>query len=164
MWQRIKQGLETRIGLEDLINTKLKSYSVPRNTNIFYTLGGVALVAFIIQAVSGFFLLVYYVPHSDHAFRSVQYIMTTAPFGWLFRLMHVVGSNLMVAVIFLHMLSVFFNGKLQETKRADLDCRLVNVVCNSHILSQRISSALESVELLDHNRNHCHTCCFPVCR
>ncbi|MEC4684281.1 MAG: cytochrome bc complex cytochrome b subunit [Nitrospirota bacterium] len=116
MWQRIKQGLETRIGLEDLINTKLKSYSVPRNTNIFYTLGGVALVAFIIQAISGFFLLIYYVPHSDHAFRSVQYIMTTAPFGWLFRLMHVVGSNLMVAVIFLHLLSVFFMGSYKKPR------------------------------------------------
>lgn len=115
MWQRIKEGLEIRIGLEDL-NTKLRSYRVPRNTNIFYTLGGVALVAFIIQAVSGFFLLVYYVPHPEHAFRSVQYIMTTAPFGWLFRLMHVVGSNLMVAVIFLHMFSVFFMGSYKKPR------------------------------------------------
>jgi len=116
VWQRIRKGLETRIGLEDLVNTKLKSYSVPKNANIFYTLGGVALVAFIIQAVTGFFLLIYYVPHSDHAFRSIQYIMTTAPYGWLFRLMHVVGANLLVAVIFLHMLSVFFMGSYKKPR------------------------------------------------
>ncbi len=116
MWRRIKKGLEVRIGLEDLINTKLKRYTVPRNTNIFYTIGGVALAAFIIQAVTGFFLLIYYVPHSDHAFRSVQQIMTSVPFGWLFRLMHVVGANLIVAVVFLHMLSVFFMGSYKKPR------------------------------------------------
>src|SRR5512146_2754654 len=105
---KIRKWLEIRIGLDELIKTQLTEYMVPRNINIFYTLGFVALAAFISQIITGFFLLIYYVPHSDYAFRSVQDIMNKVPYGWLFRQMHAVGSNVMVAVVLLHMLSVFF--------------------------------------------------------
>jgi len=116
MLHRIKNWLEIRIGLNEIIKTQFKEYRVPRDINIFYTLGFVAMAAFIMQAVTGFFLLVYYVPHSNHAFRSVQTIMTTVPYGWLFRMMHVVGSNLMVAVVFIHLSSVFFMGSYKKPR------------------------------------------------
>lgn len=116
MWKKIKDWLEIRVRLEDLIRTQLKEYRVPKNINFFYTLGFVALAAYIIQAVSGFFLLVFYIPHSDHAFRSVQDIMNKVPYGWLFRMVHVVGSNLMVAVVFLHLFSVFFMGAYKKPR------------------------------------------------
>lgn len=108
MWNRIKSWIETRIGLNEIVRSQLTEYRVPANINIFYAFGFVALILFVVQALSGFFLLIYYIPHSDHAFRSVQDIMTVVPYGWFFRQIHVVGSNLMVAVVFLHMLSVFF--------------------------------------------------------
>ena len=113
---KIKNWLETRIGLEELIKTQLTGYMIPRNINIFYTLGFVALAAFVSQIVTGFFLLIYYIPDSEHAFRSVQDIMTRVPYGWLFRLMHAVGSNLMVAAVILHMLSVFFMGGYKKPR------------------------------------------------
>lgn len=108
MIERIREWLDIRIGLNELIRSQLTEYRVPKNINIFYTLGIVAFVAYLIQSVTGIFLLIFYVPHEDHAFKSVQYIMNTVPYGWLFRLIHVVGSNLMVAVVILHMFSVFF--------------------------------------------------------
>ncbi len=116
MLGRIKNWLEIRIGLEEIVRTQLKEYRIPRNINIFYTLGFVALVAFILQVVTGFFLLIYYIPHSDHAFLSVQDIMEKVPFGWLFRMMHVVGSNLLVIVVLLHMLTVFFMGSYKKPR------------------------------------------------
>ena len=116
MFGRIRKWLEMRIGLDELVRTQLTEYMVPRNISIFYTLGFVALAAFISQIVTGFFLLIYYVPHSDYAFRSVQGIMSRVPYGWLFRQMHAVGSNLMVAVVFLHMLSVFFMGSYKKPR------------------------------------------------
>ncbi len=97
---RIKNWLEMRIGLDDLIRTQLTEYRVPRNINITYTFGFVALVAFLIQVITGFFLLIYYIPYSEMAFRSVQDIMSTVPYGWLFRQIHVVGSNLMIVMSF----------------------------------------------------------------
>ncbi len=116
MIRKIRNWVEIRIGLDELIRTQLTEYMVPRNINISYTLGFVALAAFISQIITGFFLFIYYVPHSDYAFRSVQDIMNKTPYGWLFRQMHAVGSNLMVAVVLLHMLSVLFMGSYKKPR------------------------------------------------
>ena len=108
MGKRIKDWLELRIGIEELVRTHLTGYLVPKGINIFYTLGFVALAGFIVQVLTGFLLLIYYVPLPSHAFQSVQNIMVNVPYGWLFRLMHVVGSNLIVVAVGCHLLSVFF--------------------------------------------------------
>ncbi len=116
MLKEIKNWIEVRIGLDELIREQLTEYLVPRNINIFYTLGFVALTGFIIQAVTGFLLLTYYIPQPDHAFKSVQNLMVNVPYGWLFRLMHVVGSNLIVIAVGCHMLSVFFMNSYKKPR------------------------------------------------
>ncbi|MGD2081037.1 MAG: cytochrome bc complex cytochrome b subunit [Nitrospirota bacterium] len=108
--------LEVRIGLSELVRGQLTEYRVPRGINVFYTLGFVALAAFAIQVLSGIVLLVYYVPYSEKAFESVQGIMTEVHYGWLFRQIHVVSSNLMVVVVFLHMASVFVMGSYKRPR------------------------------------------------
>ena len=70
MWERVKNWMETRIGLDDLVRTQVTEYRVPKNINIFYTLGFVAAAGYLIQVLSGILLLIYYVPHPDHAFKS----------------------------------------------------------------------------------------------
>lgn len=105
---RLTNWLDVRIGLDEFIKEQFTEYRVPRNVNIFYTLGFVSIFAYVIQSVTGFFLLFYYIPHPEHAFASVQTIMNVAPYGWLFRMLHVVGSNMLVVVAGLHMASVFF--------------------------------------------------------
>lgn len=116
MFRALRQWIEIRIGLDELIRSQLTEYRVPRGINIFYSLGFVAAAAFAVQVLTGLVLLTSYIPHPDHAFRSVQGIMMTAPYGWLFRLMHVVGSNLMVVVLMLHMVSVFFMKSYAEPR------------------------------------------------
>jgi ubiquinol-cytochrome c reductase cytochrome b subunit len=116
MLKSIKNWIDVRIGLEDLVRTHLTGYLVPKNINIYYTLGFVALTGIIIQVLTGFLLLVYYIPLPDHAFASVQNIMVNIPFGWLFRLMHVVGSNLIVTAIIGHLLSVFFLNSYKKPR------------------------------------------------
>lgn len=103
----MQEGFEERVGFADLIRTKLKEYKVPEGINIFYTLGIVTLIAYLLQAVSGYFLLIYYIPHPDHAFNSIQEIMNSVPYGWLLRMIHIVVSNLMVVVIIMHLVSIF---------------------------------------------------------
>ena len=114
--QRVKKWLDIRIGLDDLIRTHLTEYRVPGDLNIFYTLGAVALVIFVAQVITGLFLLVFYIPDSDKAFRSVQKIMNTIPYGWFFRQMHVVGSTLMVVVVILHAMAVFVMGGYKKPR------------------------------------------------
>jgi ubiquinol-cytochrome c reductase cytochrome b subunit len=116
MMQSIREWLEIRIGLDELIRSQLTEYRVPKNLNLLYTLGMVAMAAFMIQVITGILLLIYYIPQENHAFKSIQMIMNQVPYGWLFRLMHVVGSNLMVAVVLLHMTSVFFLGSYKKPR------------------------------------------------
>jgi ubiquinol-cytochrome c reductase cytochrome b subunit len=116
MWQKIKEGIDLRIGLNELIESKLKEYSVPSDTNIFYTIGIVTAVTYLIQAVTGYFLLIYYVPHSEHAFNSIQDIMNVIPYGWFVRMIHIVVANLMVALVFIHLVSIFFMGNYKKPR------------------------------------------------
>ena len=116
MWAKIKNWMEIRIGMQELVQTQLTEYRVPKNINLFYTLGFVALVFFVLQVVTGFFLLFYYIPFSETAFRSVQDIMSRVPYGWLVRQMHVVGSTLMFVCVFLHFIAVFFMGVYKKPR------------------------------------------------
>jgi ubiquinol-cytochrome c reductase cytochrome b subunit len=47
MIQKMREWLEIRIGLDELIRSQLTDYRVPKNINIFYTLGMVAFAAFL---------------------------------------------------------------------------------------------------------------------
>ena len=120
MWKKIKQWLDVRFGLDAIIETQVRvqilDYRIPKNTNIFYTLGFLTVVAFCIQAFTGIILLTCYVPHPDHAFTSVQDIMTKVPYGWLFREMHSVGSNLLITIVLLHMITVFLMGNYRRPR------------------------------------------------
>lgn len=116
MAKGIRDWLEIRIGLDDLVKTNLTGSMVPKNVNLFYTLGFVSLVGYAIQVLSGLVLMIYYIPHPDHAFRSVQDIMSKVPYGWLFRQIHVVGSNLLVIAAFMHMITIFFMGNYKKPR------------------------------------------------
>ncbi len=62
MMSKLKQWLEIRFGFDELIRSQLTDYRVPKNINIFYTLGIVALAAFIFQAFTGILLMFFYIP------------------------------------------------------------------------------------------------------
>jgi len=107
MFEKIRHWIEVRIGLEELVNKHLRSYRTPKGVNFLSALGFVAMIAFIVQVITGIMLLLYYVPHPDHAFQSVQTISNEIPYGWLFRLIHIIGSNVIIAVIIIHLIHVF---------------------------------------------------------
>lgn len=113
---KLREWFEVRLGISELVDKRLTGYLLPRNINAWYSLGSVLLVIFAIQVVTGILLLVYYVPDADKAFRSVTAIMNDIPFGWLIRMCHAVGSNMMVAVLLLHMLSVLFMGSYKRPR------------------------------------------------
>jgi quinol-cytochrome oxidoreductase complex cytochrome b subunit len=83
---------------------------VPKGTNWFYTLGSATLFAFIVQAVTGVFLAMFYTPSTTQAYASISHINNDVPLGALVHGMHKWGSSLMVILIFLHMGRTFFFG------------------------------------------------------
>ena len=100
--------LRERLGWEGLAELAAKKEVPVHRHTIFYYLGGMALFLFSVQVATGILLLLYYRPSASEAFESVQYIMAEVPFGWLIRSIHSWGANLFVAVVVLHMASVFF--------------------------------------------------------
>jgi len=105
LFKRLYDWIDLRIGAREIVRKELTGYLLPANINEWYSLGSVLLVIFALQVVTGMLLMVYYVPDADKAFKSVTFIMNELPYGWLIRLCHAVGSNMMVAVLLLHMLS-----------------------------------------------------------
>jgi menaquinol-cytochrome c reductase cytochrome b subunit len=83
---------------------------VPKGTNWFYTLGSATLFAFIVQAVTGVFLAMFYVPSATQAYASIAHINNDVPLGQLVHGMHKWGASVMVILIFLHMGRTFFFG------------------------------------------------------
>ena len=105
MWKKLFDWLDERLGLNDLYKNILDRPE-PKG-NWWNTLGSASLFLFLLQGVTGIFLAVYYTPSPDHAYDSIQYIMTGVAFGWLIRGIHHWGATLMVVVVFVHMLRVF---------------------------------------------------------
>jgi menaquinol-cytochrome c reductase cytochrome b subunit len=83
---------------------------VPKGTNWFYTLGSATLFAFIVQAVTGVFLAMFYTPSTTQAYASIAHINNDVFLGAFVHGMHKWGSSAMVILIFLHMGRVFFFG------------------------------------------------------
>jgi menaquinol-cytochrome c reductase cytochrome b subunit len=83
---------------------------VPKGTNWFYTLGSATLFAFIVQAITGVFLAMYYVPSATEAYDSITHLTNDVFLGEFVRGMHKWGATVMIIVIFLHMARVFFFG------------------------------------------------------
>jgi quinol-cytochrome oxidoreductase complex cytochrome b subunit len=105
MWKKLFAWLDERLGLNDLYKATLDRPE-PKGT-WWNTLGSASLFLFVMQAVTGIFLSVYYTPSPDHAYDSIQYIMTGVAYGWLIRGIHHWGATLMVLVVFIHMIRVF---------------------------------------------------------
>jgi len=106
-WGRLKAFFFERLGLEDLRALAAKKRVPIHQTTIFYFLGGMALFLFAIQVITGALLSLYYKPSPDQAFESVRAIMTEVDYGWLIRSIHSWSANLLIGVIFLHLLTTY---------------------------------------------------------
>jgi quinol-cytochrome oxidoreductase complex cytochrome b subunit len=92
--------------------------NVPSDINWMQTLGSAALTAFIVQALTGAILAMYYVPSATIdpatgkpvAWESIDYITNQLFMGWLVRGMHRWGASVFIILMFLHMGRVFLFG------------------------------------------------------
>ncbi|TMM00798.1 MAG: DUF4405 domain-containing protein [Actinobacteria bacterium] len=101
--------LEERSGLVGGIRYFLFR-KVPADTNWMQTLGSATLTAFIVQAVTGVILAMFYKPDPRTAYQSIQHITNDVTLGWLVRGMHRWGASVFIILMFLHMGRVFLFG------------------------------------------------------
>ena len=74
----------------------------PGDIGWFHTLGSATLTAFIVQAVTGVVLAMYYKPRPTTAYASIQYITNDLTLGWLVRGMHRWGASVFIILLFFH--------------------------------------------------------------
>ncbi len=108
--QKIGEWFDRRLQLAAPIR-EISEHPVPRNTaSWWYVFGSAALVAFILQIVTGILLALIYVPSGAEAWSSLQTLNHDVTLGWFIRALHGWGSNFMVAIVLIHMVQVFLFG------------------------------------------------------
>ena len=83
---------------------------VPKGTNWFYTLGSATLFAFVVQAITGVFLAMFYTPSPTQAYGSITHITNDVFLGEFVHGLHKWGASVMIILVFVHMARTFFFG------------------------------------------------------
>ena len=115
MASRLYQWIDNRLRLKPLEQTLLNE-PIPGGASWNYVFGSATLFLFGLQALTGMFLMVYYVPSTDHAYDTVQYIQREVWGGWFVRGLHHWGASAVMMAIGLHMLQVFFDGAYKRPR------------------------------------------------
>jgi quinol-cytochrome oxidoreductase complex cytochrome b subunit len=89
-----------------------------RSIKFTYTwgLGGLSAGLFIILTMTGALLMLYYRPSVHEAFRDMKDLQFVVSSGQFLRNMHRWAAHAMVAIVFLHMLRVFYTGSYRPPK------------------------------------------------
>jgi len=91
----------------------LRPASYPRETVSFsntWFLGFFSVFFIVLECITGAILMVYYVPSPAEAYDSIIRLQTEVPFGSLFRDLHRLGGELMIAAVILHMFRTYIAG------------------------------------------------------
>ncbi|MBP9722931.1 MAG: cytochrome b N-terminal domain-containing protein [Gammaproteobacteria bacterium] len=113
---RLYGWVTDRFPIDRFINEHLTKYYAPRNFNIWYYFGSLALVVLVNQILTGIWLTMNYVPTADSAFASIEYIMRDVSYGWLLRYMHSSGASFFFILIYLHMFRSLLYGSHQKPR------------------------------------------------
>ena len=108
--------IDERFPLTSSIKAHLTEYYAPKNFNIMYFFGSLALLVLVIQILSGIFLTMNYKPDAARAFDSIQYIMYDVDYGWLMRYLHSTGASMFFVVVYLHMFRALMYGSYKKPR------------------------------------------------
>ena len=110
--ERIWKWFIERTRIEPILNATITE----RALSPMYCLGGLTFLFFVLLAVTGIMLTMYYTPTPDAAYSSVQEISTSVRYGWLIRGVHFYAANGMIITSVLHMLRVYFTGAYKKPR------------------------------------------------
>ncbi len=114
--KRIIGWIDERIPFTNTMKLHVTQYPAPKNFNVWYIMGSLALVVLVNQIITGIWLTMNYVPTAEGAFASVEYIMRDVEYGWLLRYMHSTGASAFFVVVYLHMLRGIMYGSYQKPR------------------------------------------------
>src|SRR6186713_3562456 len=114
--RRLLTWVDNRFPLSKLYNEHMAQYYAPKNFNVWYVFGSLALLVLVMQILTGIFLTMHYKPDAAKAFESVEYIMRDVSWGWLIRYMHSTGASMFFVVVYLHMFRGLMYGSYRKPR------------------------------------------------
>jgi len=100
--------------LLSLFSSHIIEYPTPKNLNYMWSFGSAAGICLVIQIITGIFLAMYYTPHIDYAFLSIEFIMRNVNNGWIIRYLHANGASIFFIVVYCHILrGLYFGSYIQ---------------------------------------------------
>ncbi|TSE20260.1 cytochrome b [Tepidimonas alkaliphilus] len=121
--QKLLTWIDNRFPLSKMYREHMSEYYAPKNFNVWYFFGSLAMLVLVIQIVTGIFLVMHYKPDASLnaagvpvAFASVEYIMRDVPWGWLIRYMHSTGASAFFIVVYLHMWRGLIYGSYRKPR------------------------------------------------
>jgi ubiquinol-cytochrome c reductase cytochrome b subunit len=108
--------VDDRFPMTKLWREHMAQYYAPKNFNVWYYFGSLALLVLVNQIVTGIWLTMSYKPSAAEAFASVEYIMRDVPWGWLIRYLHSTGASAFFLLVYLHMFRALLYGSYKEPR------------------------------------------------
>lgn len=102
--------VDKRLAIKEILDDELFTKLAPTHLGIFSCFGGITFFLFLMQTLTGLLLMVYYIPDTKDAYKSVVTITNDIPFGWAVRGLHFWGSSLMIVTVLIHMAKIYFAG------------------------------------------------------
>jgi ubiquinol-cytochrome c reductase cytochrome b subunit len=112
----LRDWVDARLPIVRAWNTHMGAYHAPNNFNFWYFFGVLSLLVLVNQLLTGIWLTMSYVPSSEAAFASVEYIMRDVDGGWILRYMHSTGASAFFVVVYLHMFRALLYGSYQKPR------------------------------------------------
>ncbi len=108
--------LNKRMPVDQFVADQLTGYYAPKNFNVWYFFGSLALLVFVMQIVTGIFVTMHFKPGEATAWNSVQVMVREVPYMWLIQPMHAVGASFFFVVVYLHMARAMLYGSYKAPR------------------------------------------------
>ena len=112
----IVKWIDYRLPVFTFTQHHLIEYPTPKNLNYWWNFGSLAGIVLVIMIATGIFLAMFYTPHVDHAFDSVERIMRDVNYGWLLRYLHMNGGSIFFIAVYIHVFRGLYYGSYKSPR------------------------------------------------
>jgi menaquinol-cytochrome c reductase cytochrome b subunit len=111
------RGWREQFGVTSLLNTMVRSYLIPHETNTFwYALGGVLGISLALELVTGAVLLFAYTPDAATAYQTTKHLLESSWWAPILNF-HYYNSYLIFGLVMIHMMRVFISAAYRGAKK-----------------------------------------------
>lgn len=103
--------------LYSITHSFLIEYPTAYNISYLWNFGFMAGIFLTVQIITGIFLAMYYTPHVDLAFLSIDYIMRDLYSGWFIRYLHINGASMFFIAVYAHIFKGFYYGSYKTPRK-----------------------------------------------